>query len=55
MTDEEFLNDIKIQRELHSVIKHLVMVAVRVIQTEKDVAEIKKHLGIEAKKTDEKE
>ncbi len=54
MDNETFINEIKIRRNLEGVIKNLVILAVRVIQTEKDVAEIKKHLGIEANKNNEK-
>ena len=48
MDNETFLHEIKIRRDLHSAINHLVMLAVRVI-------EIEKHLGIGDEKRTQKE
>ena len=55
MTNEEFLEGIKNGINLHMVVNHLAIVATRLFQLESDLAEIKNHLGIKAKKTDGEE
>lgn len=49
MTDQELLHDIKLKRDLHSVITHLQIVAARLILLESSVAGVKKHLGLSEK------
>ena len=48
MDNETLLNEIKLRRDLHSVIKHLAILALRVF-------ELEKKLGIEPEKSQDEE
>jgi hypothetical protein len=52
--DHELLEDIKRQRELHACIKHLVIIAHRLFAAEKNIAEIREHLGLTEPKNESK-
>jgi len=47
MDNETLLNEIRLRRNLQSMIKHLAMLAARIFEIEKNVAEIKAWQGRE--------
>jgi hypothetical protein len=47
MDNKKFLNEISIGRDLHSAIRHLVIVAARLFEVEEQMAEVCKHLGMD--------
>jgi hypothetical protein len=47
MNNETFLNEIRLRRDLHSVIKHTAMIAARLFALEAQVDKIREHLGVD--------
>ena len=47
MDNKTFLNEIEIRRNLQSAIRHLKIVAVRLFDLEDQVAEVRRHLGMQ--------
>jgi hypothetical protein len=53
MDNQTLLNEIKIRRDLHSAIKHMAVIAVRLFELESRIEEVRQHLGLDKTETQE--